>query len=174
MSDVYDLITEIRDNTISMQLVPSLWKKIDKGIFELIHSARWTTFKFYGPDQSRSLEVGKISNTKGGIYIFFIDPGIISGQQKILTYVGRAENTKSQNLRKRIREYYGYMPPDTRRVKIGRMLKNWWEFLYCSYIELTDNKIIDSIESELINVLLPPMNDTRPDIKIAAASKAAF
>ena len=174
MDDLYDLISEFNDNSISVRMVPSLWKKLDGEVSDLIHDKTWKTFKFYKVDQNRSDEIENISSSSGGIYLFYIDPGIITERHRVRTYIGRAEYTDNQNLRKRIREYYGYMPPDTRRVRIGWMLKNWWEYLYCSYIELSDNELIDKVEKELINALLPPMNTQIPDVTISAASRAAF
>lgn len=174
MDDFYDLISEVNNNSISVRMVPSLWERLDKDVYNIIHNSIWNTFKFYNADKSCSKEIAKIRDTVGGIYLFYIDSGIITERHRILTYIGRAEFTENQNLRKRIREYYGYMPPDMRRVKIGRMLKNWWQYLYCSYIELSDNKVIHKVEDELIKVLLPPMNTQIPDVTISAACRAAF
>ena len=66
------------------------------------------------------------------------------------------------------------MPPDCRRPKINTLFKEWWEYIYCSYIELEDNDLIDYVEKELINKLIPPFNESYPDTKISKALKAAF
>ncbi|AFV03482.1 hypothetical protein UNSWDHB_322 [Dehalobacter sp. UNSWDHB] len=52
------------------------------------------------------------------------------------------------------------------------MIEGWGQYLYVRYLPLTDNDLIDSIESEIINKVLPPFNDMIPDKQIRTAVKA--
>ncbi len=169
-----DLIRQFKDKQFPIVLPSNLWGTVDSTILKIIQSSKWVTFKYLDANHKLSLEISKISANKGGIYIFYISPEIIKGKQRILAYIGRARYTESQNLRKRIREYYGYLPPDYSRPKVNTMMKEWSDYLYCSYMELDDNETIDSIERELISKLIPPFNDAIPNHEIAYAASAAF
>ena len=169
-----DMIQQLNNKQFPLVLPSHLWDKIDATILNIVHSMTWVTFKYLDNNNILSPEVSKISNRTGGIYVFYVSPEIIKGSQRILMYVGRARITSSQNLRKRIREYRNYLPPDYSRPKVNTMMREWREYLYCSYIELDDNDLIDKIEKELISKLVPPFNDQIPDQIIAYATKSAF
>lgn len=169
-----DLIQQFNNKKFPIELASHLWSTIDSQVLNVVQTETWQTFKYFNPDKSINSSISNVSNKKGGIYIFYVSPEIIQGKQRILMYVGRARITNSQNLRKRIREYRTYMPPDCSRPKINTLFKEWWEYIYCSYIELDDNDLIDYIEKELINKLIPPFNESYPDTKISKALKSAF
>lgn len=169
-----DMIRQFKDKQFPIVLPSDLWESVDLAILKIVQSSEWITFKYLDAKHSLSAEISKISNSKGGIYIFYISPEIIKEKQRILAYIGRARYTDYQNLRKRIKEYYKYLPPDYSRPKVNTLMREWSDYLYCSYIELDNNDIIDSIESELINKLVPPFNDAIPNHEIAYAAKAAF
>lgn len=168
-----DLIQNLRNKKFQIELPSHLWRTFDVNVLSILQTAQWKTFKYFSSYGTINSAINSVDNKKGGIYIFYVDPQIIPERQRILMYVGEAHITDNQNLRKRISEYKGYLPPDYRRPKIRTMLEQWWEDLYCSYIELDDNALIMQIESELINKLILPFNDKIPDKKIGFAAKAA-
>lgn len=59
-----------------------------------------------------------------------------------------------------------------KRPKIKRMIDSWGPYLYIRYLPLDDNSIIEALEKELINKILPPFNDFIPDVDIRNAIKA--
>ena len=116
--------------------------------------------------------------TNGGLYFFFIKPPILFGKIQYLVYIGRARGTDSQNLKKRCREYFydfrNVNKDDSRTRKIRRMIKRWGKYLYLQYIEISDNNLIDSLESLLINNIRPPFNSSIPEKKYYQPAVAAF
>lgn len=169
-----DLIAGLKAKKIEIELPSHLWHNINKEVLEIIQTAEWKTFRFFINGEQHSPDIENINNEKGGIYIFYVSPDIIPQNHKIVMYVGRARYTTNQNLRKRIKEYYGYVGDDYKRPKIANMFHEWKNDIFCSYIELTcSNDKIDLIEKELINKLLPYCNDKIPDQTIQAAVKAA-
>lgn len=169
-----DILQGLKDKNIRLALPTHLWDIINPSIKTIIQTGNWTTFKYYINSQKNNVSISKINNHTGGIYIFFVSPEVIPQNHRIIMYVGKAEYTNTQNLRKRIREYYGYAPPDHQRPKISNMLSEWGDYLYCSYLELNcSNQDIADIETELINTFLFPCNDKIPNVNIAGAVKAA-
>lgn len=168
-----DLIQNLTNKKFQIELPSHLWGAFDCDILNVIRRAEWKTFKYFSINRIVSEHINSIDDTKGGIYVFYVSPEIIPKRQRILLYVGRAHISQRQNLRKRVKEYVRYLPPDYARPKISWMMKEWGDYLYCSYIELEDNVLIDQIEKELIIKLIPPFNDMIPDKKISAAVKAA-
>lgn len=112
-------------------------------------------------------ELKELPDDSGGIYFFYIKNPIIPDMINYLVYIGRAKYTKDQNLKKRCREYfYDYKnvkDDDSDRVQTVRsMIKKWGHYLYLKYIKLDDNKMIESLESLLINNIRPPFNSQIP------------
>lgn len=87
-------------------------------------------------------------------------------------YIGRAKLTDAQNIRKRCREYFTKWYRNDERPKITRMIKYWGSDLYLSFIEISENDIIDDYESKLINSLLLPFNTKIPDKETQQAINA--
>jgi hypothetical protein len=143
---------------------PELWKK-----FTLAHlvCSGWKEVKFYDNNLAMDNSMNHLPSDKGGIYVFIAKPNIVPETHLYIMYVGRALNTVSQNLNKRCKEYY----QDT-RPKIKSMRRHWAEYLYIRYLPLDDNQVIENLEKELINTILPPCNDKIPDKDIRAAAKA--
>lgn len=169
-----DLIQNLRNKIVKLELASNLWGTFDVGILSILHSTEWRTFKYFDERYNINKEIEDVDNTKGGIYIFYISPEIIPERQRVLMYVGRAHITQSQNIRKRISEYKGYLSDGYPRPRITTMLKEWGQYLYCSYITFDDNDMIDKIEKELINKLIPPCNSEIPDITISKAVRAIW
>jgi len=172
-TSMMDLLSGLKAKKIQIELPSHLWHSIDETVLDIIKKAEWKTFKFFDGDHHSS-EIKKINNKTGGIYVFYISPEVIPQNHRIVMYIGRARYTDNQNLRKRITEYYDYVPPNYERPKIANMFQEWNDDVYCSYLELEcSNDTIDLIEKELINKLLPYCNDAIPDKKIQKAVKAA-
>lgn len=169
-----DILDGLNSKIVHLALPSHLWDSLPASTKHIIKKNKWKTFKFFVNSKKNNICIDKINHHIGGIYIFFIWPKTIPKNHKIIMYVGRAHLTDSQNLRKRISEYYGYAPPSHERPKISRMIAQWSEYLYCSYLELDyTNDIIDVIEKDLINYNLFPFNDDIPDTTIGDAVKAA-
>lgn len=168
-----DLLSGLKAKKIQIELPSNLWHSIDAGVLETIQKLEWKTFKFF-KNNERNPEAHNINNKIGGIYVFYISPEVIPHNHRIVMYIGRARYTDCQNLRKRITEYYGYVPPNYERPKLANLFQEWGDDVYCSYLELgCPNETIDFIEKELITKLLPYCNDMIPDQKIQQAVKAA-
>ena len=87
-------------------------------------------------------------------------------------YIGRAQFSDNQNLRKRIREYWTKYARDNERPLITKMFKYWSDDLYLSYLPIDNNQGIIDYEAKLINSLLLPFNTEIPDKEIKQAISA--
>lgn len=117
-------------------------------------------------------EVENIPNNEGGLYMFYIKCEIISGITEFPLYVGRAQYTEHQNLRKRVKEYFQKYAKNNERPKITRMFKYWDSELHLAYMTLEENEEINELEKQFINSLLLPMNTKIPDTEISQAVNA--
>lgn len=162
-----DLINDsIRDSKIHFILDPLLWDCIDSDVKKIVKQ-KWTEIKYYTDKKVKNDELSSIPNDTGGIYVFVAKPDIIPDAHIYLMYIGRAKYTSSQNLRKRCLEYC-----NPNRVKIKRMMEQWWKYIYIRYLPIEGNDIIDKVEAELINKILPPCNEKIPNKTISDAVKA--
>jgi len=175
----YDLVTMISDTTIPMIATPQLWEQFDVAKFGFISDKSiWHTFKFLKDDDSLSDEYNNIDRTKGGIYVFYINPNCIPDLHRYLMYIGRAQITTTQNIKKRVKEYYdkhiirndGYLE----RPKVDRLFHFWKSYIHVAYLLLDDNDKIKKLEAELINRIKPPCNDEIPDRVTRKAVTASF
>lgn len=117
-------------------------------------------------------DVENVPSTTGGLYMFYVKCEIISGITEYPLYVGRAQYTAHQNLKKRVKEYFQKYAKNNERPKITRMFKYWDRELHLAYITLEENEGINELEKELINSLLFPMNTKIPDTNISQAINA--
>ena len=108
-----------------------------------------------------------VSANQGGIYMFCIKPPHVSDYAGYLMYIGRAQKTDNQNLRKRVKEYQS-----STRPRIDKMIKLWKDFLYVKCIPILDNDAIVSLEKDLINSFLPPCNSEIPNVELKNAIAA--
>lgn len=162
-----DLVeNSILQSKVNFIIDPQLWHSFDDGIKNVI-DAEWQEVKFFTGDKEKNPEMDLIPSDKGGIYAFVIKPSIIPNVHMYLMYVGRAHISQQQNLKKRCMRYYNDCRP-----KIKRMIEYWWEYVYIEFLPLDDNTIIDNVEKELINKLIPPCNDEIPNQTIRNAVKA--
>jgi excinuclease UvrABC nuclease subunit len=170
MMQEIDVIGNIAESNIRFMLNTALWDNFDSDVLRIVSSPRsWNEVKLLSPNGKRNPQLRTIPNNKGGIYLFLAKPNILPESHLYLMYIGRAFNTKTENLRKRCSKY----PVEKKRPKIKRMIEQWGKYLYIRYLPLDDdNATIDFVESELINKILPPFNDKIPDKRISAAVKA--
>lgn len=167
--DEIDLGEKINNTNVTFRLCPDLWSTFDFEQLDL-HTTDFSEVKFLN-DSNEELhpEMNSLPTDKGGIYFFYIRSNVIPNSD-FLVYIGRAQYTEHQNLKKRVRSYYQKYPEE--RPKINRMIKNWGPYLYVRYLEITDNDLINELEAKLINSNIPPFNDAIPDKKIKRAVSA--
>jgi len=164
-----DIIGNIAESNIHFMLNTTLWNNFNSDILSIIsHPQIWHEVKLLSANGERNSLISTIPKDKGGIYLFLTKSHILPETHLFLMYVGRAHISANQNLRKRCSEYLA----EAKRPKIKRMIEQWGQYLYIRYLPLDDNSVIDKIESELINKILPPFNDKIPDQEISAAVKA--
>lgn len=168
----FQLSEEIRLRGVEYKLHDGLWKKYDLSQIDL-GFANWTSIKYLNDDATAfSSQIDQLPNDSGGLYLFFIKCPIITGITEFPFYIGRAQLTEGQNLRKRCREYFAKFAKENERPKITRMINYWGRQLYLAFKVIEDNDEIIDYEKRLINSLLLPMNDEIPDREIKQAIKA--
>lgn len=154
----------------------------------LLHPQTWNTFKSI-PDFSKSNwvtikylndacdgfsnDISEIPNDSGGIYLFHINCQILPGMTEFPAYIGRAQLTQYQNLRKRCKEYfYDWKNDKLDRENLIPLFNYWGHNLYLSYVPMKSNKRIIHYEAKLVSSLMLPFNADRIDPKIKNATKA--
>lgn len=151
---------------------PMLWERYTYGTFNF-SKENWNTIKYLNNEGTElSAEVEDIPADLGGLYMFVIKCPTMPGITEYLGYIGRAQSTDHQNLRKRCKEYFQKYAKSNERPKITRLFKYWSTFLYLSYMPIGENADTADLEKKLINSLIPPFNDQIPDIEISQAVKA--
>lgn len=151
---------------------PNLWNKYSPITSRLHSKDNWSGYIKYLNDKNEvSDEVKNIPNKYGGIYLFFIQ-GINLPFERYLAYVGRAECTKSENLRSRIKSYLPESKSAQGRRRIVRLFKYWRKYLYVRYYKSQDNEFIKQSESALLHAILPPFNTELTEYKIKKPVKA--
>ncbi|MDR1069262.1 MAG: hypothetical protein LBL37_00520 [Gracilibacteraceae bacterium] len=156
-------------SSIQFILNTTLWDSFNPKVMSIISQPQsWREVKLLAPDGKSNPQLRTIPNDKGGIYLILAKPNILPESCLYLMYIGRAHITADHNLRKRCSQY----PTEKERPKIKRLIEQWGRYLYVRYLPLDGNDIIDVVEDELINIILPPFNDRIPNKKISAAVKA--
>jgi excinuclease UvrABC nuclease subunit len=164
-----DIVDIVAKSHVRFMLSTILWNSFDSDVLSVVsHTKSWHEVKLLARDGKRNSQLSTIPNNQGGIYLFLAKPNILPESHLFLMYIGRAHISNNQNLRKRCSQY----PAEKTRPKIKRMIEQWGQYLYIRYLPLDDNTIIDTVEKELINKILPPFNDEIPDKKTSAAIKA--
>ncbi|MBD2129237.1 hypothetical protein NDI39_03860 [Microcoleus sp. ZQ-A2] len=114
----------------------------------------WKQVKF------TSANASQIPDDKTGVYSFVADAGIAQHPAGCyLLYVGKV---KDQNLRTRYRQYLRAETAWKNRPHIAQMISKWSEHLWFYYAEISDPKIINQLEEDLITAFLPPENRSWP------------
>ena len=149
ITSAFELGEEILKKTLPYKLHQDLWNKYDFTPLDLDFQ-NWTTIKYLNGDCSGfSDEINSVPNHCGGLYLFTIKCDVINTLTEYPVYVGRAQFTENQNLRKRCREYFTkYLRTDERPL-ITKMLKYWGGELYLSFIEIGENIQIVDLEKKI-------------------------
>lgn len=171
-NNAFELGEELQVRLVAYRLHPDMWLKYDLSKIDLKFN-NWKTFKYLndeGTDFSDS--INDLPNDKGGLYMFSIGCPIIPGITEYPVYIGRAQLTSGQNLRKRCKEYFQKYTHEDERPKITRMFKYWSKDLYLSFLIIGENGDIIDFEKKLINSLLLPFNDEIPEKDFKQAVEA--
>ncbi|WP_430410859.1 hypothetical protein [Kordia sp.] len=172
ITSAFQLGEEILSKTLPYKLHQDLWRKYDFSPLDLNYE-NWTTIKYLNNDcSSFSDEINTVPNNCGGLYLFTIKCSVINKLTEYPVYIGRAQYTANQNLRKRCREYFTKYLRSDERPLITKMLKYWGNELYLSFITIDENIEIVDLEKKIINSLLLPFNSEIPDVEIRQAVAA--
>lgn len=128
----------------------------------------WKEVKFLDSDGNKHPDMAKITNKKGGIYIFCAKHNLLPTFSGPIMYIGRAHLSKSQNLRKRCSDYLS----EAKRPKIIKMREYWGTSLFIFYAELDDNDLIDEVENRLIEAINPPFCSEIKNVTLRKATIA--
>lgn len=172
LNSAFDLAEETRLRTIEFRLNPTLWSRYDLSRVDL-NFQNWKTIKYLdasGSDFHPDIET--VPADTGGLYLFSIVCPVIKGVTEYPAYIGRAQMTEGQNLRKRCREYFTKFSREDERPLITKLFKYWAANLYFSYLALQENATIIDYEKRLINSLLLPFNTEIPEKEIRDAVSA--
>lgn len=172
ITSAFELGEEINNKTLPYKLHQGIWERYDFSPLDLsFHN--WTKIKYLNDDCTGfNNDIVNIPNDCGGLYLFTIKCKIIGALTEYPVYIGRAQYTANQNLRKRCREYFTKYSRSDERPLITKMLKYWGNELYINFIELDENIQIIDLEKKIINSLLLPFNTEIPDIEIRQAVTA--
>jgi hypothetical protein len=152
---------------------PKRWLENSSVTLRFHKETDWSGYIKYLNDQNElSDEIKNLPNDYGGIYVFFIQGINLPFCERYLVYVGRAQFTKTENLRSRVKSYLNESKKQNGRDSIKNMFKYWKKYLYIRYFKLQDNELIKQGESALIKAILPPFNTEITNYKIKEPSKA--
>lgn len=169
----FDLGEELSLRELVFKPHIGLWNKYPSTGKIDLSAKNWRYIKYLNAtNNGLSASVNLIPNTTGGLYLFTIKCDIIPGITEFPVYIGRAQYSSGQNLRKRCREYFNKYAQNNERPKITRMFNYWKENLCLYFIPLPTNHDIINYEKDLINSLLLPFNDEIPDQETRQGVKA--
>lgn len=169
--EAFELGENLKLRNVKYKLYPVLWDKWDLDLD--LEFSSWTVIKYLNYDGTDfSDEINQVPKSSGGLYLFFIKCKTISGLTEFPLYIGRAQYSNHQNLRKRVREYFTTFFRNDERPKITRMFKYWAPELFLAFKIVDENDEIIDLEKRIINSLLLPMNDKIPDTITSQAIKA--
>ena len=169
MSEVFDMCIKIRNKSKTFVLNPdNNWRDFDDK-FRKIVNTEWHEIKFLDASGTKiNPAITSVPNNAGGVYMFVLRPDIVPAVHRYILYIGRAQRTEDQHMRKRLREYV-----KDSRASIEEMRENWGEYLYIRYLILDNNSVIRELEDALTTAIMPPFNDRYPG-KLNKAMRAAF
>jgi len=105
-NEAFDFAEESSLRDVCYRLFPPLWNRFDLTEVDLSFP-NWNSIKYLNDSaDDYNLDIRTIPNNAGGLYLFWIKCEILPGLTEFPFYIGRAQLTKGQNLRKRIKEYY--------------------------------------------------------------------
>lgn len=170
--NAFDIGADLNSKRIRYFLSNSLWLKFGSAS-KILDFPSWKSIKYLNENGTNlNSAISKIPDNQGGLYLFFVPCPVLPGLTEFPLYIGRAQLTENQNLRKRVKEYFQHYMRDDERPKIYRMLKLWGPELMVAYHEFEENSDTIDLEKRIINSTLFPMNDQIPDKELKAAIKA--
>jgi len=169
-----DLKYLLQDHKLTSIMSPTLWEEDIDFIEDFLNRSEMKSIKFFNNDCTAiNSSISSLANDKGGIYFFMLKSPLLPNLVNKILYIGRAQITDSQNLRKRCRVYFNkYYKSEFDRPHIHTMLNVWQKHLYLYFIELDDNDEIKDIEKKLINNIIPPFNNDIPSTEISRVKRA--
>lgn len=157
---------------IEYKISDILWAKYDFPEIDISFN-KWHSIKYLNDDGTAfNGAINDVPNNSGGLYLFYAKCHIIPGITEYPFYIGRAQFTENQNLRKRVKVYFQKYRLEDERPKITKMFKYWANDLYLAFLPLETNEAIIDYEKRLINALLLPMNTEIPDKEVRDATVA--
>lgn len=172
-NSAFALGEEMELRKLEFKLHSGLWGKFNNAGKVNLSIANWKSIKYLNLSASAlHQDISTIPNNSGGLYLFTIKCDIIPGITEFPVYIGRAQKTKSQNLRKRCKEYFQKFAKTNERPLITKMFKYWDRNLFLYYLPLPANHDVINYEKDLINSLLLPFNTVIPDTEIKQATLA--
>lgn len=163
---------ELELRKVEYKLHRDLWSQFNFPNLDLSFE-NWVKIKYLNANANAlDVQVENVPNNSGGLYMFYVKCEIISGITEYPLYIGRAQYTEHQNLRKRVKEYFQKYAKNNERPRITKMFKYWASELLLAYIPLEENEGINELEKQFINSLLLPMNTKIPDTEISQAINA--
>lgn len=166
LASAFEIGEQLKLRQLPYYIYKPLWDKFAVTGIDLAF-ANWTKTKYLSSDgKSLNAAINSVPRNKGGLYLFYVKCDIITGITEFPLYIGRAQLTLGQNLRKRVKEYFQKYSRDDERPKITKMFRYWSNDLYLSYLTLDENDDVIDIEKLIINSLLLPLNDEIPDKKV--------
>jgi excinuclease UvrABC nuclease subunit len=168
----FQLAEELNLRKVEYILHSNLWGDLHFPNLDLNFN-NWTKMKYLNSNiDDFDSAINNVPDDSGGLYMFYIKCGIISGITEYPLYIGRAQYTEHQNLKKRVKEYFQKYSRNGERPKITKMFNYWSNELHLAYFQLNENEEINELEKQLINSLLLPMNSKIPDTEISQAINA--
>jgi hypothetical protein len=146
-NDAFLLGEELKKKTVIYRLHKPLWDSCNLAGLDFSFS-KWKSIKYLDSTGNKlNDEIRTIPNNKGGIYLFFIKCHIITGITEFPFYIGRAQSSNGQNLRKRVSEYFNKFAREDERPKITTMINYWGNELHLAYYTLDENQSIVDLET---------------------------
>jgi len=171
-NSAFELGELIDKKKVEYKLHQPLWDKVAEIDVNLDFN-QWTKIKYLNNDATDfHPDIRIVPNNCGGLYLFSIECPVLEGVTSFPVYIGRAQLTPNQNLRKRVREYFTTFARQQERPKVTRMIKYWGADLTISFLPLDNNNQVVDLEERLINSLLLPFNDQIPNKEIQQAVNA--
>ncbi len=171
-NETFELGATINCHEIKFNICPHIWTDADF-VLTRLKGKKFREIKLLndsGTDLNEQIESLPLN---GGIYFFIVKSTTLPDIASYLLYIGRAQKTKTHNLKIRCKRYFTKYNNEKERPKIARMIDYYGKYLYLRYVDLGDNnEMIVALEEKLINNILPPFNDLIPDKTIRDAKKA--
>lgn len=175
MSSIYEpIISEVTAFQKRFFLIPELWEKFKFDDLSNVDFEKWKKIKLMD-DKGDFLanEIKKIPTHHGGIYIYCVQSNIVNNFDSYVMYVGMAQKTGTQNLRKRVSSYKSEIGSGYTRDRIHNLFIRWGKYVYVYYLPInSDNKTIEELETRLIGCLVPPCNAEIQDASVKRKVKA--